>query len=142
MEAFYGTILMFGGNYAPSGWAFCDGQVMSISSNQALFALLGTTYGGDGKANFQLPDMRGRVPMHAGQGPGLSNHLLGEKSGVETVALTPAQIPAVAGEITTGTSTKTKVCILGGGGGPHTNLQPYLCVNFIICLQGMWPTRD
>ena len=140
MDAFFGTILMFGGNFDPEGWEYCNGQFLPITSNSALFALLGTTYGGDGKTNFQLPDMRGRVPMHAGQGPGLSNHLLGEQGGVETVALTPAQIPAVAGEITTGTSTKTKVCIPGGG-GPHTNLQPYLCVNFIICTAGIFPSR-
>ena len=141
MEAFYGTILMFGGNYAPSGWAFCDGQVVSISSNQALFALLGTTYGGDGKTTFQLPDMRGRVPMHAGQGTGLSNHTLGEKGGVERVALTPAQSSARPGQITAGSGAATAVCIPGAS-EPHSILQPYLCVNFIICLQGMWPSRD
>ena len=93
-EPFIGEIVMFGGTFAPRGWAFCDGQLLSISQNTALFSILGTTYGGDGRTTFGLPDLRGRVPMHAGNGPGLSNRRLGEKSGAETVTLTSSQMPS------------------------------------------------
>ena len=91
---FLGEIKMFVGNFAPSGWAFCDGQLLSISQNTALFSILGTTYGGDGQTNFALPDLRGRAPLHSGQGPGLSLYQLGQQGGAETVTLTPAQMPA------------------------------------------------
>ena len=90
---FIGEIRMFGGNFAPAGWAFCDGQLMPISENDALFTLIGTTYGGDGQETFGIPDLRGRLPMHAGTGPGLSTRTIGENGGVESVTLTTQQIP-------------------------------------------------
>jgi microcystin-dependent protein len=93
-EPFIAQITMFGGNFAPRGWAFCDGQLLPISQNQALFSLLGTTYGGDGRTTFALPDLRGRVPMHPGSGPGLTPRQLGQKGGTETNTLTVAQMPS------------------------------------------------
>ena len=93
-EPFIAEIIMFGGNFAPRGWAFCDGQLLSISSNTALFSILGTTFGGDGRTTFALPDMRGRVSVHPGTGPGLSNRRLGERGGTETVGLNASQIPS------------------------------------------------
>jgi microcystin-dependent protein len=93
-EPFIGEIVMFGGNFAPRGWALCDGQLLAINQNQALFSILGTTYGGDGRTTFGLPDLRGRFAMHKGTGPGLSSRRLGEKGGTETETLTTAQIPA------------------------------------------------
>lgn len=94
METFLGQIIMFGGNFAPRGWAFCNGSLIAINQNQALFSLLGTTYGGDGRTTFALPDLRGRAPIHYGQGPGLSNRTLGEKSGVESNILNVNQLPS------------------------------------------------
>ena len=94
MEPFIGQIIMFGGNFAPRGWALCDGTLLSISQYQALFSILGTTYGGDGRTTFALPDLRGRVAIHEGTGPGLRNRRLGEKGGVEEVTLTTTQIPS------------------------------------------------
>ena len=91
---FIGQIIMFGGNFAPRGWALCDGQLLPISQNSALFSILGTTYGGDGRTSFGLPELRGRVAMHPGNGPGLSSRRLGERSGVETVTLGATQVPA------------------------------------------------
>jgi microcystin-dependent protein len=93
-EPFIGEIKMFGGNFAPRGFAFCDGQLLSISQNTALFAILGTTYGGDGRTTFGLPDLRGRVPVHAGTGPGLSSYRIGQKGGTETTTITVANLPA------------------------------------------------
>lgn len=93
-DPYLGEIKMFGGNFAPAGWAFCDGQILSIAQNTALFSLLGTTYGGNGVNTFALPDLRGRVPLHQGQGPGLSPILLGQVGGAETVTLTTSQIPS------------------------------------------------
>jgi microcystin-dependent protein len=93
MEPFIGQIIMFAGNFAPRGWALCDGQLLEVSTHSALFSILGTTYGGDGRTTFGLPDLRGRVPMHAGHGPGLSNRKLGEKGGTETVTLGTNEIP-------------------------------------------------
>lgn len=93
-EPFIGEIKMVGFNYAPQGWAFCDGSLLSIQQNTALFSLIGTYYGGDGRSTFGLPDLRGRVPIHQGQGPGLSQYVLGELGGTESVALTPGQMPA------------------------------------------------
>lgn len=118
MEPFIGQIIMFGGNFAPRNWAFCDGQLISIQENQALFSILGTTYGGDGRTTFGLPDLRGRVSMHQGTGPGLSPRKLGEKGGGENVQLATERGPA------------------------HTNTQPFQCVNYIICLEGMFPSRS
>ena len=94
MEPFLAEIKMFAGNFSPRGWAFCNGQLMSINDNQALYSLLGTTYGGDGRTTFALPDLRGRVPIHPGHGPGLSDYALGEKGGTETVTLTQNQMPS------------------------------------------------
>lgn len=94
MEPFIGQIMMFGGNFAPRGWAFCDGQLLSIASNTALFSILGTTYGGDGRTSFALPDLRGRVPIHPGTGPGLSTRKLGQRSGTETNTLTVLNLPS------------------------------------------------
>lgn len=91
---FVGEIRMFGGNFAPAGWAFCQGQLMSIAENDVLFTLIGTTYGGDGQSTFGIPDLQGRLPMHQGQGPGLSNRQIGEKAGTESVTLNTNQIPA------------------------------------------------
>src|SRR5512143_818219 len=91
---YVGEIRMFGGNYAPVGWAFCNGAIMPISENETLFNLIGTTYGGDGQTTFALPDLRGRLPLHMGQGGGLSNYVIGQQGGVETVILTTQQIPA------------------------------------------------
>lgn len=90
---FVGEIRLFAGNFAPSGWAFCDGSLLSIAENEVLFALIGTTYGGDGQSSFALPDLRSRVPIHLGQGPGLSNRVIGEVGGVEQVTLSAAQMP-------------------------------------------------
>ena len=162
---------MFGGNFAPRSWAFCDGQLLAINSNQALFSILGTTYGGDGRTTFGLPDLRGRVSMHEGNGPGLSNRSLGQKSGQETATLTTQQIPAhnhtVSGanasgddsdpttgngfgsasndlylETEPGTSMGAGTIKNTGGGQSHNNVQPFLCVNYIIALQGTFPSRN
>lgn len=94
MDPFVGEIRIFGGSFAPQGWAFCDGSLLPIASYTALFSLLGTTYGGDGVSNFALPDLRGRVPVHMGSGPGLSNYTIGQRGGAETVSLTASQLPS------------------------------------------------
>ena len=94
MDPFLGQIILFAGNFAPHGWAFCEGQLLSMSANSALYSVLGTTYGGDGRTTFALPDLRGRAPIGFGQGPGLSFYVLGEVTGVENVALTQSQMPA------------------------------------------------
>ncbi len=93
MDPFIGTIIMFAGNFAPRGWAFCDGQLLDVASNATLFSILGVTYGGDGRTTFALPDLRGRVPLHPGQGPGLQPYQLGEHGGTESVTLNPFQMP-------------------------------------------------
>ena len=168
MEPFIGFIGMFGGNFAPRNWALCDGTLLSVSQYQALFSILGTTYGGDGRTTFGLPDMRGRVPMHPGSGPGLSTRSLGQKDGVEHVTLTTNQIPshthtlrgsdedANIGE-SAGATLANFVGYVGdaantnmngtsiantGGGQHHNNVQPFLCVNFIIALVGTYPSRN
>lgn len=189
MDPFLAEIVMFGGNFAPRGWAYCDGQLLSINAYQALFSLLGTTYGGDGRTTFALPDMRGRTPVHQGTGPGLSTYKLGARGGVETVTLTSNQMPShthtatvtggnavlpvnstagsedsadPAGHILTNTGNDvytseaatgnygaaapvvgTAVTVLNNGGSQwHTNIQPYLAVNFIIALVGTFPSRN
>jgi microcystin-dependent protein len=164
---FIGSIAMFAGNFAPTGWALCNGQLLAISQNTALFSILGTTFGGDGTSNFALPDLQGRVPVHAGQGTGLSLYDLGESGGAETVALTEAQlpahthtanaggtqttnspsnaIPAQNGAYTTGSPSGTMATdAIGatGSGGAHPNIQPFLAVNFIIALVGIFPPRS
>ena len=131
-EPFIGEIKIFAGDFAPRGWAMCAGQLLPIASNQALFAILGTTYGGDGRVNFALPDLRGRAPVHWGQGPGLPAVTLGERAGAGVDAytaagpLTPLAPGSVAGS---------------GGSQPHPNMQPSLAMNFIIALQGIFPPR-
>jgi microcystin-dependent protein len=170
---FVAEIRMFAGNFAPKGWAFCDGQILPISQNTALFSLLGTTYGGDGKSTFALPDLQGRAPMHPGQGPGLSLHSLGEMSGSETVTLLQSEMPSHAhqefgsntqstqqspiGNFSSGSTqnkryagvavapdTQMSQTVLGptGGSQPHNNMPPYLVLNFIIALQGVFPPRS
>lgn len=169
MEPFIGQIIMFAGNFAPRGWAMCDGQLMPITQNTALFSILGTTYGGDGRVNFGLPDLRGRFPLHPGSGPGLSPRWPGESGGVESVTIHPSQMPAhnhgisaaqTAGNVhqpggnflaaapgesyATGGATSalnaTSVAF-SGGNEPHENMPPYMCIHFIICLEGIYPSR-
>lgn len=160
---FVGEIRMFGGNFAPAGWAFCDGSLQSIAENNTLFALLGTTYGGDGQNTFALPDLRGRVPVHVG-----SSHILGQVSGTESVSLTAGQLPAhthalgstgaasvlspavnapaLAAQRVYGASTGTPmaagIVAAAGSGGAHENRQPYLAVSFIISLFGIFPPSN
>lgn len=171
-EPFIGEIRMFAGTFAPRNWAFCDGQLLAISQNDALFSLLGTIYGGDGRTTFGLPDMRGRVPVQFGQGPGLSNRTLGARFGEEQVDLTVDQIPphshqlsaastggtadTAAGNVQASSASvrayradtppsvqlATSTIVESGGGAPHSNLMPSLCVNFIIALFGIYPSRQ
>jgi microcystin-dependent protein len=165
---YIGEIRMFGGNFAPAGWAFCEGQLMPISENDALFNLIGTTYGGDGQETFALPDLQGRLPLHQGGG-----FVIGERAGVESVTLTSNQMPAhnhtMLGSNDQGSSNAPGNAVLGstpaaaqafpygtdpprgaidpssiqpsGGSQPHENFQPYLCVNFIISLFGIYPPQ-
>lgn len=161
---------MFGGNFAPQGFALCDGQLLAISQNDALFSLLGTTYGGDGRTTFGLPDLRGRVPIHVGNGPGLTFRQLGSKSGSEQVTLTTANLPPHTHGFSASTATgdskhpaqrlpaagvepayadaanlvsmNTGALAAAGGSGGHTNLMPFQCVNFIIALVGIYPSRS
>lgn len=166
MDGYMAEVRMFAGNYAPRNWAFCDGQIMSINQNTALFSLLGTTYGGDGITTFALPDLRSRVPVHTGSGqvPGLTPRILGATFGAESVTLLPQQMPAHASDFTSIASVQTTdrpgpglAPAPGGSYGPvtssvpeqvvgnyqpHDNIQPSLCVNFIICMSGIYPTRD
>jgi microcystin-dependent protein len=178
-EPFIAEIIMFGGNFAPRGWAFCNGQLLQIAQFQALFALLGTTYGGDGRTTFGLPDLRGRVPVHPGTAPGLSTYRLGQKGGLEQVTLTSNQMPShthtasavvnatdnrgdaetpggnvwaqkardddystAAPDVTMKADAVTVAAGNTGGGQAHENRQPYLAVNFIIALQGIFPPRN
>jgi microcystin-dependent protein len=162
---FLGEIRLVGSNFAPRGWAFCQGQVLSIAQNNALFALLGTTYGGNGTTTFGLPDLRGRVPVGFGQGPGLSNYAQGQAFGVEAVTLTSTQMPAHTHAVRASTGRATTNRPTGayqaagnsyaltqdvaaaptdqtGGGQAHENHQPSLALNFIIALQGIFPSRN
>ena len=165
-QPFVGEIRMFAGNFAPAGWMLCDGQLLPISENDTLFNLIGTTYGGDGQSTFALPDLRGRVPLHQGNGS-----VLAETGGAETITLTVSQIPAhshpLVGttSITNDTSPANNVVAQSntldpyqstaggspmaaqsissvGGSQPHDNFQPYLCINFIISLFGIYPTQS
>ena len=169
-EPFLAEVRIVGFNFAPRGWAFCDGQILPINQNQSLYSLLGTTYGGDGRTTFGLPDLRGRIPLHVGTGPGLSARRLGSKGGAENVTLTtnqlashthdwnantaPATGAAPAGKVTADTSPiriyepqnqnadfASNVIANTGGSGSHTNLMPTLCINFIIALFGIYPSR-
>ncbi|WP_428742990.1 phage tail protein [Tenacibaculum sp.] len=196
MDPFIGEIVMFGGNFAPRGWAFCDGQLLPISQNTALFSILGTTYGGDGRTTFALPDLRGRAPIGPRQGPGLSDYRLGQRSGQETVTLNvtqipshnhatqnnpstdqhillstndavnetpaPGDVPAVGNYMNGLTSQKVKnfgpatnvvngqtisanagLNILNTGGNlAHNNMQPFVAINYIIALVGIFPSRN
>lgn len=132
-EPFLAEIKMFAGNFAPHGYAFCDGQLLPINQNQALFSLLGTTYGGDGRTTFALPDLRGRMPMHPGNGPGLTNRNLGEKRGQEQLALVAIELPE---------SEKPGKTIYTSASPSESNMPPYTCVNFIIALVGIFPSRN
>ena len=169
-DPFVAEIRIFPFNFAPKGWAWCDGQLLPLSQNTALFSLLGTTYGGDGKSNFALPDLQGRAPMHPGQGPGLSLHDLGETGGSETVSLLEYEIPAHQ-HVLRGSLDDADLAIPAparvlaksssnlyapgnpnaplsdnalapaGGDQPHNNMQPYLTFYFNIALQGVYPPR-
>jgi microcystin-dependent protein len=167
---FIGEIRMFGGNFAPLDWALCDGQLLPISQNTALFSLMGTTYGGDGVNTFALPNLQGRVPLHMGS-LGSSNYTLGTTAGEETVKLTTAQMPAhshefvssgiagldnPAGSVLGAPAAGTELYAAGGPTGtmnaagnvpvgtntPHPNLMPYLVTNFIIALYGIYPSQN
>lgn len=129
-EPFIGQVIMFGGNFAPRGWAFCDGQLLSINQNQSLFSILGTTYGGDGRTTFGLPDLRGRVPLHEGTGPGLANYRLGQKGGTENVSF--KKMPTQKGNNKNAAK----------GNNKTSNMQPYTTVSFIIALTGTYPSRS
>jgi len=169
-EPFVGEIRMFGGNFAPQGWALCDGRSLSIAANQTLFALLGTTYGGDGETTFSLPDLRGRLPVHQGNN-GAATYVIGQLAGSEDVTVTGNQLPAHTHALQAGTSPGTQASpsnnalvassSLGfyttqapatpmaptavattGESQPHNNIQPVLCVTFIIALFGVFPSRN
>lgn len=185
MEGTIGEIRSFGGNFAPMAWALCQGQLMSIAQNTALFSILGTTYGGDGQSTFALPNLCGRVPVGEGSGPGLPTMTLGESAGSPNVTLTTNQMPqhnhsasaptatapaasasttatpsaslaqgpatlgaAVSKSFGTPNSNLAPPTIgaptigLAGGSQPHNNMQPYLGMNFIICLEGIYPSRN
>lgn len=170
-EPFLGEIRMFCGNFAPTGWALCNGQLLSIAQNTALFSILGTSFGGDGVQTFALPNLQSRVPIHWGQGAGLSPYNLGQSAGAENVTLLQNQMPAHShlvssdtGDVGTSShpngqllassgaatiynanadSTMNPAMIQNAGGNqPHTNIQPYLCLTFIIALQGIYPSRS
>ncbi len=198
MDPLMATIQLFAGNFAPRGWAFCDGQLLAISQYEALFSLLGTTYGGDGRTSFALPDLRGRVPVGQGQGPGLSDYPLGRRSGVETVTLSQLElpshthatqnvpsadqsvllstedavneipdagdVPAIAnyanglatervksfgppatGKVVEGQKLSGNAGLVianNGGSQSHNNVQPYLALNYIIAMVGLYPSRS
>ncbi|MDA2917990.1 tail fiber protein [Desulfobacterota bacterium AH_259_B03_O07] len=168
-ECFIGEVRIFAGNFAPRNWALCDGQLLPINQNQALFSILGTTYGGDGRTNFGLPDLRGRVPTHAGNGPGLTPRTLGAKGGEEAQVLTVQEMPSHTHtlnarnqrgntNIPSGNvlarkrnfySTQPQNAILSngaigttGGGQAHNNMPPFQALNYIICPQGIFPSRN
>lgn len=194
METYMGTVMGWAPNFAPRGWAFCQGQILSIAQNSALFSLLGTTYGGNGQTTFALPDLRSRVPLGTGQGPGLSSYVLGQVSGTENVTLTIPEMPAhnhpaqtgnapvhvsaanadtstpangssiaipgtldgrnftatlgfnsAAPDVTLNPATSGPASVtvgIAGGNLPHNNIQPYLALNFIICIEGIFPPRN
>ncbi len=176
MEGTIAQVLMFAGNFAPRNWAFCNGQILSIAQNTALFSILGTMYGGDGRTTFALPDFQGRIPVGAGQGPGLPNYVIGQKGGAEQVTLTTAQLPAHTHAVTAQVAVSTNNASLdeangnvfansagndfaatsaakGALGGVKANftatgsnqpvsvMEPYLAMNFAICLYGVFPSR-
>ncbi len=166
---FLGEIKMFGGNFAPQGFALCNGQILLKSQNEALFSLFGTLYGGDGELTFGLPDLRGRLPIHQGQGPGLPNFPQGSKAGTETetislselpahrhtprVSSDPASSPVPVGRVPAtapvnpfsaaapDTDLAPAIDDTTGGGNPHNNVMPFFCVNFIVALAGIVPSQ-
>ncbi len=172
-EPFIAEIRIFAGNFAPRGWAFCNGQLLPVAQNTALFSLIGTTYGGDGRSTTALPDLQGRTAMHPGRGPGLTSRRLGQRGGVETVTLTEAQMPShthtMQAETESGDSLNPSNNALARSGGAfsyqqnstanlvdlnsnalpdtggsqaHNNLQPFIAMNFIIALVGLYPSRS
>lgn len=171
-EPFIGEIKLFAGNFQIIGHAFCNGQLMSIAQNTALFALIGTTYGGDGQTTFGLPDLRGRIPIHQGTGPGLTTRVIGEVAGSETVTITVNQLPLHTHLMNCNTATgnsadptnnfwaaqpaltqyeaaptaasnlKPNAISNAGGSQPHTNQQPYLAINYLIATEGIFPSRN
>ena len=172
MDPFIGEIRLFAGNFPPRGWAFCEGQLLSITQNTALFSIIGTIYGGDGKSTFALPDLRGRATMHQGQGVGLTSKVIGEFGGTSAVTLTESEmtshkhrancqnlssqespIGGVWGDTggkkavsvysdTINTQMSPQTVQQAGGSQPHNNMQPYLGLNFIIALEGVFPPRS
>jgi len=170
-EPFIAEIRIFAGNFAPRNWAFCDGQLLAVSQNDALFSLLGTIYGGDGRTTFGLPDMRGRIPIHAGSGPGLSNRRLGAKGGPEEVTLTVNQLPShnhgplkasgdpansvdpvgkvpgapgstdLYADYLSAANMSNSAVVAVGSSQDHSNLMPFVCIHFIIALSGIYPSR-
>lgn len=167
---FVAEIRIFAGNFAPTGWALCNGQLMPISQNTALFSLLGTTYGGDGRSTFALPNLMGSAPMQAGQGPGLSLRDLGETGGEQTLTLLQTEMPAHSHQVVAASSSGLSSPVnnslapvprgrppayadtrnaqmspfgtsISGGNLPHNNMIPFLCLTFIIALQGVFPPR-
>jgi microcystin-dependent protein len=168
-QSYVGEIRMFGGNFAPAGWMMCEGQPLPIAENDVLFQLIGTTYGGDGEQTFNLPDLRGRIPLHMGTGPFGTTYQIGESAGQEEVTLNTQQIPghnhgiSASTDIPTATSpgnnvtgqAAAKIYRAGnpsvtldpqsigptGGSQPHENMQPYTCINFIISLFGLFPSQ-
>ncbi len=170
MDPFIGQVMMFGGNFAPRGWAFCEGQLLAISSNEALFSIIGTLYGGDGRTTFGLPDLRGRIAIQAGNGAGLPSYRLGQRGGSNTTTLltqnlpqTPITIPSssatgatpeAGGNVrattaddaliyaSTATSSMKSGSIAGAGNTSFSNQPPVLAVNYIIALQGIFPSRS
>jgi microcystin-dependent protein len=169
-DQFLGEIRMFGGNFAPLGWAFCNGQILSIEANTALFSLLGTYYGGDGTTTFALPNLQSRIPIHQGQGVGLSSYVVGESGGTENVTLNTQQLPqhihtasadSGSGSVSSPAATywasspntkqyspstnatmSTSATSLTGGSQPHANIMPYLTISFIIATEGIYPSRN
>lgn len=172
-EPFLGQISMVGFNFAPRGWALCDGQILPINQNQALFSLLGDTYGGDGRTSFALPDLRGRAAVHPGGGPGLDNITWGQRGGAEAVALAASEMPVHRHDLLASTdlananvpgnalpaargrgglllyaapgsevAMNPDTVTVAGANAPHDNMQPYLVLNFVIALQGIFPSRS
>jgi microcystin-dependent protein len=171
IDPYVGQIVLFAGTFAPNGWFFCDGSLVPISEYDVLFALIGTTYGGDGINNFALPDLRGRVPIHQGTGTGLSTRVIGEKDGTENVTVTAPQVPAHTHALTVSSANATASAVSSGvtlaaaaeelysgdspnnslnpssvspvgGSQPHSNIQPYLALNFIIAWAGIFPSQS
>jgi microcystin-dependent protein len=170
-DPYVGEIRLFAGNFAPQGWALCEGQLLPILGYETLFTLIGTTYGGDGQNSFALPDLQGRVPIHQGAGAGLSNRIMGERGGAETVTLTASQLPAhnhplvatsaaaQAAAVPSGSVlAATPVSLYGtamatapmastalaaaGGAQPHENMAPFVAMNYIIALIGIFPSQN